>query len=146
MSEIIIREAKIEDAKAIVELSLQMGSHALSENETRTMIAKFYNQKNEVIFVAEKESQILGYVSIYCNFEILTGPQARIDVIVVDENTRGLGIGRKLMAQAEEWAKEQGSQTMKLASNAKRTDSHTFYEKIGYEKTKEQFQFKKELL
>lgn len=145
MNEVIIRVARIEDAKAIVGLSLQMGSHALSEKETREMIAKFLSQTNEAIFVAENEGKILGYVSLYSNFEILTGPQARIDVIVVDENTRGSGVGRKLMAKAEEWAKENGSKTMKLASNAKRPESHIFYEKIGYAKTKEQFQFKKSL-
>lgn len=144
MDEVIIRKAKMDDAKAIAELSLQM-DHDMTEAEALERLTNILEDKKQTLLVAEVDGKVQGYNSVSANYELLNGVQARIEGLVVNESIRGLGLGRKLMEKAEEWAKEQGSKSMKLASNSKRIEAHKFYEKIGYTRAKEQAAFKKVL-
>jgi len=144
MDNIIIRTVKKSDAKRIASLSVQL-EHSMSESEAKERLAVILKNKTQALFVAQDKSEVLGYVSVSANYELLNGVQCRIGGLVVDAQARGRGLGTKLMAKAEEWAKSKGSKTMKLSSNVKRIDSHRFYEKIGYLKTKEQAAFSKKL-
>jgi len=56
--------------------------------------------------------------------------------LVVNEAYRGKGIGEKLLAGIEDWAKERGIQAVFLRSNIVREEAHRFYEKVGYKNTK----------
>ncbi len=59
-----------------------------------------------------------------------------ISVIVVDEAARRGGVGRALMAFAENLAREQGCIGTWLVSGFKRVDeAHRFYAELGYEIT-----------
>lgn len=142
MNQVTIRTAKMVDAKAIAKLTLQM-DHDMTEEEAVERLKNILDDKTQILLVAEVDGKVLGYNSVSANYELLSGVQARINGLVVDESTRGLGLGRKLMEKAEEWAEEKGSKSMKLASNMKRVEAHKFYEKIGYIKAKEQAAFKK---
>lgn len=44
-----------------------------------------------------------------------------------------------LVAQAEQWARKQGCSIVRLWSNSVRTDSHRFYEELGYTNMKTQY-------
>lgn len=142
--EIIIREAKTKDSEAIAKLGIQLGKEVTAE-EIEKRLKEMDSDTLQETFVAEENGTILGWVNVTAYNEILSGTQARIGGLVVDINTRGKGIGRKLMEKTEEWARDKGSKSMKLSSNTKRTEAHTFYEKIGYTKVKEQASFKKDL-
>ena len=70
---------------------------------------KIYNEKNNVIYVAKIENEIVGY--IYCKIDsIKNGPtielEALIDGLYVDENYRKQGIATALMNSVKEWSKE----------------------------------------
>ncbi len=142
--EVTIRKVEAADAPKIADLSQQM-DHEMTAKEAQERIAVISSDSSQALFVAEYDGKVLGYVSVFVNYELLSGVQARIGGMVVDDSTRGLGLGRKLMEMAEQWAREKGSKTMKLASNMNRTEAHKFYEKIGYTKAKEQAAFKKAL-
>lgn len=144
MSEVKIREAKIEDSQAITDLTLQL-EHDITLDETKERLEHILKDKSQVILVAEVNNKVLGYANVKVNYELLNGIQARLEGLVVDSNTRGLGIGRKLMEKVDDWSRKQGSRTLKFVSNMKRVEAHGFYEKIGYEKSKVQQQFKKVL-
>jgi len=142
MNQVTIRTAKLEDAKDIAKLSLQM-DHDMTEEEARERLENILKDNTQVLLAAEVDGKVMGYNSVSASYELLNGVQARIEGLVVDESTRGLGLGRKLMERAEEWAKEKGSKSMKLPTNVKRIEAHKFYEKIGYTKTREQIAYKK---
>jgi len=142
-AKIVIRKVRAEDAKFIGKLSIQLG-HEMSEQEAAERISRIIKMRDQVIFVADHVGErVLGFVYATRNFELLNGYQVRLEGLVVDESARGLGIGSQLMKTIETWAKKKGSKTLKFLSNVTRTEAHTFYEKIGYEKTKVQQQFKK---
>lgn len=144
-NEVMIREAQQRDADKISILCEQL-SRAVAVADVAERLKVYTSNPAEYLFlVAEAGGEVVGFVCAIIKTEILSGPQARIDGVVVDLNFRGGGVGRKLMEAAEKWAKENSSVTMKLNSNIKRTETHKFYEKLGYTNAKMQYQFKKEL-
>ncbi len=146
MSDVVIREAEIKDAGRIADLSVQL-NHQMSEKEAGERISVISKDKEQKLFVAADESDnVIGFITVTAHYELLSGVQARIEGLVVGLLQRGGGVGRRLVGAAEDWARSEGSTTMKLASNSIRTEAHKFYEKIGYAKTKEQVAFKKRIV
>jgi GNAT superfamily N-acetyltransferase len=54
---------------------------------------------------------------------------------------RRKGIGRMLMLEAEEWARQRGCSFVRLWSSSVRTASHRFYQQLGYTNIKTQYSF-----
>jgi GNAT superfamily N-acetyltransferase len=59
---------------------------------------------------------------------------ARIMTLVVDEASRGRGVGRLLTGYAERWARAAGCDVLELTTNLRRTEAHAFYEAAGFTK------------
>ena len=60
---------------------------------------------------------------------------AMIENVIVDGARRGQSIGSEMMRWAVEEARRHGCSQVKLTSSTKRTDSHRFYERLGFEPT-----------
>ena len=58
----------------------------------------------------------------------------RITSLVVDTSQRGTGIGRALVAAAEETLASTGCGLQKITSNMRLVGAHEFYEYLGYER------------
>jgi GNAT superfamily N-acetyltransferase len=68
-----------------------------------------------------------------------------VQALVVDGRCRATGIGRQMMKFAEHWARERGLSSVSLASRIDRTDSHSFYTRLGYECIASSHIFRKDL-
>ena len=66
-------------------------------------------------------------------FRIPTGLRAWIEDVVVDEDARGKGVGRKLNEHALEIAREAGATTVDLTSRPSRDAANRLYQRIGFE-------------
>lgn len=62
-----------------------------------------------------------------------TGSKAWIEDVVVDNAYRGQGLGRMLVAEAIEQAREWGAETLMLTSNPKRIAANALYRSLGFE-------------
>ena len=51
--------------------------------------------------------------------------------MLLKKNTRGMGIGKKLMDEADKFAKEKNCNYALLVSSDYRKSAHKFYEKVG---------------
>ena len=60
------------------------------------------------------------------------GQMGRITALVVHPEVRGTGVGRRLVAIAEAFARGCGCERLELTSAAHRREAHRFYEKLGY--------------
>ncbi|HZU90798.1 MAG TPA: GNAT family N-acetyltransferase, partial [Stellaceae bacterium] len=60
-------------------------------------------------------------------------PEVVVQAIVVDAAGRGRGIGKSLMAAAEDWAAGRGYDSVSLYSRTARAAAHAFYAALGYE-------------
>ena len=79
--------------------------------------------------VAEQDGQLVGYVSGYCHPTFYArGQTAWVDEILVDESSRGRGLGRLLMEAFEEWARGHDCVLVSLATRG----TTGFYEHLGY--------------
>ena len=56
-----------------------------------------------------------------------------MQALVVDQASRGSGVGKMMMIAAEAWAKDHGFTSVALTSRISRSDAHGFYEAIGYQ-------------
>ena len=54
-------------------------------------------------------------------------------------------MGRLLVTAVEQWAWERGLDQMAVRSNVTRSESHPFYERLGYVRAKTQHAYRKRL-
>ncbi|HEX7078026.1 MAG TPA: GNAT family N-acetyltransferase [Candidatus Eisenbacteria bacterium] len=95
-------------------------------------------------FVAEDEGgRVLGWGHVFAAPFIESGPVAELGGLVVDEGSRGRGIGAALVARAEAWARERGLGQLCLRCNVIRAETHEFYRRLGFEIQKTQHKFRK---
>jgi GNAT superfamily N-acetyltransferase len=143
--EIRIRTPRIEDAASLARLSTQLGYPATPE-QVIPRLEGIIRDPMAVLFVAEMESgNAVGFIHVMHQHLIEYDPRAEIAALVVDEECRGLGIGRALLARAEEWALERDCRVLHLRSKISRAAAHAFYEGLGYEHFKTQKAFRKDL-
>lgn len=65
--------------------------------------------------------------------------------LVVDDNYRRMGIGKRLMESIENWAAEKECDKVSLRSGSSRKEAHQFYKDIGFDLIKTQYRFIKEI-
>lgn len=143
--EMIVRRATVSDAERVAILSGQLGYESTNE-ETSRRLAELSGRAEHAVFVAEDGGMVLGWVHVHLSRSLGTDGRVEVAGLVVDEDHRGRGIGRLLMEQAEQWARQMDCKSVRLRSNVLREPAHAFYEGLGYRVTKVQKAFSKELL
>jgi GNAT superfamily N-acetyltransferase len=68
-------------------------------------------------------------------------PHCEINGLVIDQDHRGMGIGKLLVDKIKQWAREKNNSKIGLHCNVKRTEAHLFYEHLGFEEIKQQKNF-----
>jgi len=137
---IIIREMTANDATAVNTLSKQLG-YPLSIGQTLQNINMVLQSKDHTAFVAEYENEIVGWIGAAQAIMIEVMPHCEINGLVIDENHRGMGIGKLLIDNVKQWAKEKGNDKIGLHCNVKRTEAHLFYQHLGFTELKQQKNF-----
>jgi GNAT superfamily N-acetyltransferase len=143
---LIVRPAEVQDADAVASLSLQLGYEATSD-EIRLRIADLSRRENsQAVFVAcirssgrgggPDEAQVVGWIEMAITFHLQSPPFVLIGGLVVKDGIRGLGIGRRLCEEAEQWTRERGIDLIRVTSRSTRPDAHRFYLRDGYKETK----------
>ena len=144
-SNVTIRRAMLADAPLLASLAGQL-SYPSAPEEVAARLREILPNPEHAIFVAEgKNGEIIGYVDVFLLRTAASNARAEIAGMVVDEASRSQGIGRLLMARAEEWARETGCAEAGLRSNVIRERAHAFYENLGYRLVKTQKSFRKPL-
>lgn len=140
-----IRAPEPRDYARMAELTGQLG-YKSNASEIERRMAGMLGSKDHAVFVAETgDGGVAGWIAVFIYRCIESNPRAEISGLVVDEQARSLGIGRRLLERAERWAQEKGCEAVGLRSNVIRERAHTFYERLGYEHIKTQKSFRKAL-
>jgi len=141
---VLIRKAAPDDYSSLAELAAQLG-HQEEPGKLRSRLLSLLGQPDQVIFVAEFEQEIVGWVHGYLYNFLYLDLACELAALVVDQAHRQLGIGRMLVDAIEKWASAQGCHQVSLRSNIKREEAHKFYKAIGYDLRKTQHIFEKDL-
>ena len=108
MNTIVIRPAATQDIPALVGLTDELG-YPDSEAEIRKRFEIISQSAGHKVFVALNNENVVGLMSFHA-LDILygAGKIGRITALIVTEKERGKGIGKMLVAKAEELARESG--------------------------------------
>lgn len=89
---------------------------------------------NSILFVAEKEERLVGYVCGYVDFYSARSVNkiAEIENMIVEDQFRNRGIGKALVDAFLEKAGELGAKKAKVAMLAGNTSAENFYRKMGF--------------
>lgn len=142
---LVIREFSFSDIDAITELMEDL-SHSASKEQMQIRLEKISSNPMYCTFVAELEGKIVGMVGLRQLYSYEgDNPVVQISALVTKAEYRGLGIGKKLIKQAETWTKENGANVIVLTSGNRpeREEAHNFYKHLGY--TVSGFRFSKKM-
>ncbi len=141
--DLLIREAIESDATAIWQLNATEMGYEFPLDSTIDNLIKLIHSPSDKIFVAVLDRSVVGYVHVN-DYDLLYAPHMKnIMGIAVSREFKQKGIGRALLQQVENWARETGASGIRLVSGATRTDAHAFYRHCGFEGNKEQINLKK---
>ncbi|MGH9734529.1 MAG: GNAT family N-acetyltransferase [Candidatus Acidiferrales bacterium] len=142
---VAIRTPEPRDYARIADLAGQLG-YKSTESEIARRMAGMQASADHAVFVAETaERDVAGWIGVFVWRGVESEARVEISGLVVDEKARSLGIGRRLLERAEQWAREKGCAVIGLRSNVIRDRAHAFYERLGYEHIKTQKAFRKGL-
>lgn len=139
-----VRNARIDDAATIAALSTALGYPA-DAAAMRERLERLLTHEDAIVFVAESGGAAIGWLHAAERDLLESGPRCEILGLVVDSSHRRHGAGRLLVDAAEHWATARGLPHIAVRSNVVRTDSHPFYERLGYERVKTQHAYRKAL-
>ena len=137
---ITIREITTKDAKAVNALSRQLG-YPLSIEQTLQNIHAVLHSNDHIAFVAEYENDIVGWIGASQAIMIEVMKHCEINGLVIDQDHRGMGIGKLLIDKVKQWARKKDNTKLGLHCNVKRTEAHLFYEHLGFAEIKQQKNF-----
>jgi GNAT superfamily N-acetyltransferase len=141
---IIIRNAAINDSESITELSNQLG-YATLNTDIQNRLKSIFNHPDHCVFVATNDDNIIGWIHGFYAMRVESDFFVEIGGLVVSNNFRKNGIGKKLVDKVVQWTETKNCKKVRVRCNVIRTESHRFYEKIGFEINKEQKIFDKRL-
>ena len=139
-----IRGLTAEDAEAAAELSGQLG-YPCGVEELRERIEEMLRTADRVAFAAVLDGQMVGWIDAATERHLQGETCVVIGGLVIRDGARGLGIGRRLCVEVEEWARSRSIPVVRVRSQIKREDAHRFYLRDGYEKVKTSLVFEKRL-
>ncbi len=88
-------------------------------------------EDSSTLVVAKDDDEIIGTLTLVV-FSIPTGLRAIVEDVIVDNASRGKGVGEQLVAFALRCAKERGAKTVDLTSRSSREAANALYQKMGF--------------
>lgn len=127
-----IRKAELKDAEAIRILMEQLG-YPTEDGFIAKRLAYLSTLTDHIDIVYELDGKVLGFISFHFIPQIaFEADYAVISYFVVDDNSRGMGIGKALEEYCTALAVERKCKRIMVHSNARRTDAHRFYLRQGF--------------
>ena len=134
---VTVRKAAVRDIPRILELYEELTEK--KQDISPAKAKRIFNQINALsdgkLLVAEKDGVVSGtlYIQVIPNLSHDGTPYAIIENVVVDKRFHKQGIGRRLMDDALNFAREAGCYKVQLLSMKKRLDAHQFYRTLDFE-------------
>lgn len=140
-----IRNAVMEDAQVIGELSAQLG-YPTSTDQTSDRLGVILESNEHVVLVASlDDGSVVGWLHIFLAFRLESEAFAELGGFVVEKQHRHQGIGKRLLEEAEQRMIQFGIGKLRIRTRSDRTEARVFYQRNRFSKTKEQHVYDKKL-
>ncbi|HEX6490248.1 MAG TPA: GNAT family N-acetyltransferase [Gaiellaceae bacterium] len=143
MRDVIIRRARPADASALVELGRAVGAEPegwlitagdwRGRGDERRYLRAVRRSSQAAVFVAESDGEIVGRLSLVRDSHPASPHVADLGLMVAAGHRRR-GIGRALLEQAVEWAKEERIEKLELHVFPHNEPAIRLYERFGFER------------
>ena len=130
---------------SLLELYKQLNSDDIISETTAKNIWKNIEKQDIKYFIAKENGKIIAscYICIIPNLTRDGKSIGFIENVITDIKYRKKGIGKTIMENAIKYAKEKNCYKVLLQSGNKRSDTHPFYESIGFDgKSKKAFELR----
>lgn len=135
----VIRRAVEADLPALVALLADDVISAARETPDdlapyMTAFAQIEADPNQMLMVMARAGALVGTLHLTRMPSLMRRgrPRANVEAVRVASSERGRGLGARLMAWADDQAREWGCSLVQLTSSTARLDAHRFYERLGY--------------
>ncbi|MCM3726505.1 GNAT family N-acetyltransferase [Neobacillus cucumis] len=137
----IIRPIEVIDAEKFLELSKKVdesgfmlyepGEKKTTVAQQRTLIEKILSENKSIIFVAEFENKLVGFI-VALSGNVLRNQHSAYLVLGVLEDFQGQGIATKLFKRIFEWAKENEVSRLELTVIKDNIKAFNLYRNMGF--------------
>jgi GNAT superfamily N-acetyltransferase len=143
-SDMAISPMKEGHLSQVAKLSEQLG-YPVTLSDLSTRWNALSGNKRHALFVYEDNDLIQGWIHLEIVEDLIEENKVEIKALVVEENSRGHGIGKALIEAAEKWGKTYQLHTIYLNCNILRERTHVFYQREGFTKYKSSLFFEKKI-
>ncbi len=135
----IIRPARAEDEEPLAQLAAtgfpwarfaqdpRLGPEVCGQVKQAWLGNFFRGRRGQALLVAELDRRPAGFVLLLKNGQTLT-----VDLIAVDERSRGKGLGRDLLAAAQDWGEQAGCREICAGTQLVNQASLALYQSAGF--------------
>ena len=104
-----------------------------TRDEAAERIALVQSDRRQVLLLAECDGRVQGMVAMETLYSVAHGNElARITALVVAPEWERQGVGRRLLREVEQRARQSRIARIEVTSNARRNAAHAFYRGCGY--------------
>ncbi|HET9014704.1 MAG TPA: GNAT family N-acetyltransferase [Thermomicrobiaceae bacterium] len=137
------RVAGPEDRAVILELAQRLAEQGMPPWRDAQAMSAFHRRYAdaataasgplECVLVAEDAGRLIGFVHVIETADGLTGEvEGYVATLAVSSSVEGQGVGRTLMAAAEDWSRARGHRLLTLETFAFNDRARRFYGRLGY--------------
>jgi GNAT superfamily N-acetyltransferase len=132
----VFRETRREDLSGVLRLLEQLNpdDRALEPSTAETVFEAIARTPGLRLFVIEEDGAIVAtaYLNVIPNLTRTASPYAVIENVIVDQQHRRKGLGKRLMAGTLNAAWEAGCYKAMLQTGSSRPATHSFYKACGF--------------
>jgi len=136
-----LRPASPADLDALVRLlevlfTIEADFRPDPERQRRGLALLLADPTRAAVIVAAREGRVVGMVTAQLVVSTAEGaPSALVEDLVVEEAARGQGLGRRLLAAIEAWARARGATRLQLLADRENAPALRFYARCGWSDT-----------
>jgi GNAT superfamily N-acetyltransferase len=138
----IIRAAEERDLEVLIGLlqalfSIEADFRPDPDRQRRGLARLLAEPARAAVLVAERRGAVVGMVTAQLVVSTSEGgPSAWVEDLVVAEEERGRGIGRRLLDAIEAWARAEGATRLQLLADRENAPALAFYARLGWRSTR----------
>ncbi|MET8869934.1 GNAT family N-acetyltransferase [Nonomuraea sp. NPDC004580] len=137
-----VRPARAEDRDAVLSLAGRLTEGVAGWRDAQAVVAAARDwlaaflsagdAARGAVFVAVAGVEVVGVVSVNTQDHFTGTPEAYVGELAVAAHAARMGVGRRLVAAAEEWARGQGVRHLSLETAAGNASARGFYAALGF--------------
>jgi GNAT superfamily N-acetyltransferase len=141
VNDLTIRHATSADLEPMVRLLADLFSiesdFRVDAVRQRRGLAMLLSDPRATVLVATRDGAVVGMATVQLLVSTSEGDlSALVEDVVVDRDARRRGVGRRLLAACEEWARSRDATRMQLLTDRGNATALAFYERTGWRPTR----------